>query len=96
MPFHFMRRLDWLLNVLFFVPFGILAAYANWRFRRIVATAALISLFVEIVQVFANRRFPATTDVITNVAGAALGLLVVNCLNHSGRGVPPSRPRNPA
>lgn len=75
-PFYFMRPRDWLLNVMFFVPFGLLAAYVEWSFRRVVATAAVISLLVEVVQVFAKGRSPSTTDVITNVAGAMVGLFV--------------------
>jgi glycopeptide antibiotics resistance protein len=76
LPFYFMRPRDWLLNVAFFIPFGVLARYSRWRFPRAIGTAAFVALLVEIVQVFSPERAPATTDVITNIAGVALGMLL--------------------
>jgi hypothetical protein len=82
-PFHFTRPRDWLLNIVFFVAFGFLGTCARWRWRHDLTAAALSSLFTEIVQTFATARFPSTTDAVTNVAGAALGISVAKYLEAS-------------
>ena len=73
------------LNVLVFVPLGILTARLGWRPRSVVLVAAGVSGTTEILQLFSTRRFPSTTDVILNVVGAIIGLLVVLLVAHSRR-----------
>ena len=88
----FSRRVrpgDFLLNVLLFVPFGVAAAWAmcpdNHRpgpvpGRRtaaaIVAAGCLISMGVEVFQVFCHWRIPTTVDVLSNTVGAWVGVRV--------------------
>lgn len=63
-------------NLLLFLPFG----YAGVRVLgpgrrslvRVVALGALLSLGVESVQLFSHGRFPSSTDLVVNTAGAAL------------------------
>jgi glycopeptide antibiotics resistance protein len=77
------RPLDLLLNILLFVPFGYSAfatlgsEAARSMGRRnqigIVAAAFLLSLAVELFQVYCHARLPTMTDVISNTGGALLG-----------------------
>ena len=70
------RPRDFVLNVLFFVPFGY--SFARTR-RRLLAplAAALVSLSAEATQLFGTVRYPSTTDVSAAIVGAALGAIVV-------------------
>ncbi len=80
-PFRgpYVKPLDVLLNVGLFVPFG-----AWWPPRRpgrprrhlllVLASAALLSCLAELWQVFGHNRFPSATDLVCNVAGAAVGV----------------------
>lgn len=68
-------------NVLLFIPFGFCLALAPlWpghRRRRpllLVLLAVATSAAVEISQLFSLRRYPQTSDVMTNAAGAAVGV----------------------
>jgi glycopeptide antibiotics resistance protein len=74
-----------LLNVLVFVPFGILAARLGWRPRNVLLIAAGVSAVTEVFQLFSSRRYPSTTDVILNTLGAVIGLLVMRLATHAGR-----------
>jgi glycopeptide antibiotics resistance protein len=64
---------DVLLNVAFYVPFGILAGRAA-AWPAALAAAALLSLFTEAAQLYSETRFPAIVDLVFNTAGAALGI----------------------
>jgi glycopeptide antibiotics resistance protein len=74
LPFSFSRPRDWALNLLFFVPFGVLGAAVGWSSRRVVASGAVVALVAEAVQLFSRYRFPATTDLVLDVMGVALGV----------------------
>ena len=74
MPFSVARPRDWALNLLFFVPFGVLGVAAGWRFRHVVVAGALVALVAEALQLFSRYRFPATTDIVLDVVGVALGV----------------------
>lgn len=66
------RPRDFVLNVLFFVPFG----YSFARRRRwplALLAAAVVSLSAEATQLFGTVRYPSATDVAAAVAGAAIG-----------------------
>jgi glycopeptide antibiotics resistance protein len=69
------RPRDVIANVLLFLPFGYLFAVAHPRrgYALVVATAALISLTAESVQLLSPARYPSATDVVVNTAGAFLG-----------------------
>lgn len=66
------------LNVLFYVPLGVLLGSVRLRRRyllpRILAAVAL-SAGLETLQLLIPSRQPSVNDVIMNAAGAALGLL---------------------
>jgi glycopeptide antibiotics resistance protein len=72
------RPFDIVANVLLFVPYGWLAGRSLSSRRRAwtlgLAGAALISLAAEYAQVYSHSRFPSATDVVCNLAGAAVGL----------------------
>ena len=64
---------DAMLNLLFYVPFGVLVCNLGGSYRRALSYGAALSVFTEFVQVFSHTRTPALTDVVMNVAGAATG-----------------------
>ncbi len=65
-------------NILLFTPFGYLVARRQIAARPTgllppVVWALGLSLGIEIFQVFCHNHFPSTTDVCSNVIGAAIG-----------------------
>ena len=67
-----------LLNVLLFVPVGVvLALLTSWSWWRIVLVAALGSAVVEVAQGTVVDRDASAADVVTNCLGALLGAGVV-------------------
>lgn len=72
---------DTLVNVIAYIPFGILACYrfreAKWSrpAARALALAAALSFAMEICQLFVPNRVSSVFDVIANVAGAGIGAL---------------------
>jgi len=71
---------DLALNVLAYLPLGLLAAlglHPRWRGwpAVLIATtlAAAVSVLIEALQNYLPARIPSNVDVLTNVAGAALG-----------------------
>ena len=80
MPRYFIA-FDIALNVLAYVPFGVLACY---RYReagrshpllRAVALSAALSALMEACQLFVPNRVASLYDVIANAAGAGIGAL---------------------
>lgn len=67
------RPVSHLLNVLAFVPWGVLGGGLGWPVRRVALSAAGISAGTEFLQLFSSRRYPSVTDLLMNTAGAALG-----------------------
>ena len=73
--------MDLAINVAGFVPFGFF--YFLYRKRNLFWTllaAALISLTIELLQVYLPTRASQTTDLVTNIAGALLGALAAKKL----------------
>ena len=95
-PFHGFedKPRDMLVNVLLFVPFG-------WSFAKshpgargaglTVLVAALISIAVEIPQLFFRLRDPSATDVVMAICGAAAGSLASQALHGRNAGSPARR-----
>jgi glycopeptide antibiotics resistance protein len=100
-PFHGFedRPSDVVVNFLLFVPFG-------WSFaktRRVarhpaaaalaatVASAAVVSIAVEIPQLFYRLRDPSATDVVMAMCGAGAGSLASQALNRRHAGGAPRR-----
>ena len=72
------RPLDVAGNLLLCAPLGLVAGYGFRRGVLVAGSAALVlSLFVETMQVYSHARFPSTTDVTCNVAGAVLAAALV-------------------
>jgi glycopeptide antibiotics resistance protein len=65
--------LDFVLNILLFVPLG--AALAGHRWYVTIAIAGLLSVSVEALQIVQANRHAGPTDVLANVAGGLLGSL---------------------
>jgi VanZ family protein len=72
---------DLVANVLFFMPLGFIGVHGQRRRRgvELVARSAfaglVLSTCVEVAQFFTPERNPATSDVMTNTLGAALGAM---------------------
>jgi glycopeptide antibiotics resistance protein len=77
---HRLALFDIVANVLLFVPFGYFLTRALPRrsraWPRTFALAAALSASVECFQVYCHHRIPSTADILTNVLGAGLGLLL--------------------
>ena len=72
---------DAVINVAGFVPFGFsVCAYLSLKSKRAtaltIAGGATLSLTIEILQVFLPRRTSSLADVMMNVLGVALGILL--------------------
>lgn len=76
-----------ILNVLLFVPFGILLPVL-WKERfnsllKVVFAGLILSLSIEVLQIF-TFRLTDINDLITNTAGSAVGYLIyATCLKNS-------------
>ena len=77
--------LDIMLNVLGFIPFGLLTAASlrqalHWPKRRsaivAVVSAAVLSFGIEFVQAYIPGRDSSSTDLLMNTVGAGLGALL--------------------
>lgn len=81
-------------NVLLFFPLGILLplVWRQLRFWRGVQIAIALSISIELVQYLSSHRSADVNDVILNVSGASLGLVVVYLLR-SRHGTRPAIPR---
>jgi VanZ family protein len=70
------RLLDWLLNLIGFVPFGLLIA-GLFRGKGTIRYATLasfaLSLSMEVGQIYLPGRFPSSEDLLLNTIGGALG-----------------------
>ena len=80
-----------LLNILFFIPFGVLVPFCidgSWK-RKLaitVITACLLSGTVEFLQLLCRLGFAEFDDVFDNTMGAAIGAVVVLMLGRVKRG----------
>ena len=80
-------RMGWLdiaANIVLYVPLGI--ALRRSRFLACIGAAMALSLAVESVQLFYPDRFTAGSDVIANVAGAALGYAMFRLIGSDSAG----------
>ena len=85
--------LDAVLNVAVFVPPGLLLATLGWRLLAVLAAALATTLSVEVAQYLTDwGRTADVNDLITNVAGAAIGWVVARLIvwSRSREAAPPS------
>jgi glycopeptide antibiotics resistance protein len=80
-------------NVLLFFPLGLLLplVWSQFRFRRGIQIAIALSISIEIIQFLSGYRSADVNDVILNVLGACLGLVLVYLLR-SRQGLPSAVP----
>ena len=76
---------DFLKNILFFVPYGILFSTIILRkftfgyfptFVLVTLAGGLLSLTIEVVQLFHTTRTSIITDIFGNMVGSGLGVLI--------------------
>src|SRR5262245_60196686 len=68
---------DFLRNVILFAPLGASLAWRGDRARHAILACAVLSALIELAQIAIPGRDPNPTDVIANVIGAALGVVLV-------------------
>ncbi|UOD80489.1 VanZ family protein [Paenarthrobacter ureafaciens] len=70
---------EFVSNILMFVPFGLLAALLwprRWYWWRMLLLGAVTSTFIEVTQLVIPGRVTALSDVIANMTGALIGAAV--------------------
>lgn len=77
-PLRTTRRRDQLLNFIFYVPFGVIGILSGWSIPFTAATALALSGITELVQIFSTTRYPSSTDLLLNTAGAIVGIAVTS------------------
>jgi hypothetical protein len=77
---------DFLRNILFFVPYGILFSTISLRkftigyfltFIVVILAGGLLSLTIEFLQLFLSTRTSVITDMVGNIVGSGLGVPIV-------------------
>ena len=88
---HFFWFKQIALNILLFVPLGVLLPVKDERFKKLWKTALaglLFSSFIEITQYITGRGFTETDDVINNTLGAVVGYLIFTFIKNRIRQAP--------
>lgn len=75
--FQYLEGQDLLLNLLGFVPLGVLLILLGWSIPSALVLSAGLSIGIELVQLGLANRYASTTDVLLNVTGALLGALIL-------------------
>lgn len=65
------ESIQYILNVLFFIPFGFLFPWKKWK--PVFMTAFMTSAIIEITQYIFNLGWCELDDVISNTTGALIG-----------------------
>ena len=66
------EAVQYLLNILFFIPYGLLFPWKdNWK--RVFVTALVLSVCIELSQFIFNLGWCEVDDVISNTLGAMIG-----------------------
>ena len=71
-----------ILNLLAFVPLGVIGVRLGWSPRTVALIGAGASALTEVLQLFSSRRHPSITDLILNTAGVLIGILIVIGWSH--------------
>ena len=80
------------LNLLAFVPLGVIGIRLGWSPRTVALIGAGASALTEVLQLFSTRRHPSITDLILNTAGVLVGILIASTWERS-RTMNPDRQR---
>lgn len=79
-------RIEFIANVMLFVPFGFLFTLILRRGHYVVLPAALVaSVAVEACQALIDERVSSLLDVVANVTGACVGILFAALIRASRR-----------
>ena len=77
---HYVSFLDNLLNVLIYVPYAAvlsrLVRSVKWAWIWVLLVVCFTSFFVEVMQNFLPNRIASNLDILCNVAGGLLGLIL--------------------
>lgn len=66
------KEVQYLVNILFFIPYGLLFPWKNsWKY--VFVTALILSVFIELSQFIFNHGWCEVDDVISNTLGAMIG-----------------------
>ena len=77
-------------NILLFVPYGFICAWALQGAKRLIPNAMLglaTSLGIETMQLVTRRGYFQIDDVLTNTMGMVIGYLIFRVLSLIGKGV---------
>ena len=78
------EAVQYLLNILFFIPYGLLFPWKdNWK--RVFVTALVLSVCIELSQFIFNLGWCEVDDVISNTLGAMIGWGVLWKVNKRNR-----------
>jgi VanZ family protein len=85
------QRIEFGANVLLFVPLGALLAVILVQRALIIPIAVVVTVAIESVQAIAlEARVPSLMDIVANLTGACVGLLLVALLEWTWRPRPQS------
>jgi glycopeptide antibiotics resistance protein len=79
-PFRWARKRDHVLNFAYYVPLGVIGVGLGLPSILVAAGAAALSVLTEFAQIFSTDRFPSTTDLLLNTAGAVAGIALGHLL----------------
>ena len=80
------EAVQYLLNILFFIPYGLLfPCKDNWK--RVFVTALVLSISIELSQYIFNLGWCEVDDVISNTLGAMIGWGVIKLIRQIRRKV---------
>lgn len=68
-----MAGVDLVQNIVLFLPMGWIARRAGWSLRRTLLAGAVVSVIIEVGQVWVAGRTSTAMDIVCNTAGAVLG-----------------------
>jgi hypothetical protein len=71
---------DAIVNILLFLPLGVILSAGCIRLRRIALSAAALSAAIELAQFLIPGRDPSVGDVFFNTSGAIVGVLLARAL----------------
>ena len=81
LPFAIGSLRGQLLNVLLFVPLGVIGIRLGWSPKTVALIGIATSVLTELLQLFSTRRYPSTTDVILNTTGVLIGIALARTWN---------------